>query len=439
MEGKTSCIKCNCKSKLSYYPFLLPILYMVFRYFRDNFFEISNPELSFKILWYNLPYLFYLYLQKVLSILLIPIIKFNSKGETDSGEQNILLRNYHFIAKHKNRKKFVLLIYIISLIEVVCDNGDCLLYYYQRSHYKEKNKNLGWLIEKKSLYIAFVPILCYFLMDQNLYKHHIFSLILGFIGACIINICRFTLDFSKVEEYPFHLLNALFSLLISLTLVIIKYIMTKFIILSPYNFLFYDGIFCIFNSFLLTLIIYPLVINLPNNNRYLDEVKENEHYFSNNYLQIITIFIGQNWQFYIYFLLMIILLLVYYVINSYTIYNFSPYLFILLESILPIDNDLFENNNEEKKEKIIKRTIIQSFGYIILFFASLIMNEIIIFNFFGLNKNTFDTISSRGELDSSRMEELERCSSEALEGIENGNENDNLIEANLNENEINEK
>jgi len=77
---------------------------MVFRYFRDKFFEISNPELSFKILRYNLPYLFYLYLPKVLSILLIPIIKFNSKGETDSGEQNILLRNYHSIAKHKNRK-----------------------------------------------------------------------------------------------------------------------------------------------------------------------------------------------------------------------------------------------------------------------------------------------------------------------------------------------
>ena len=128
-------------------------------------------------------------------------------------------------------------------------------------------------------------------MDKNLYKHHIFALILGFIGACIINICRFTLDFSKVEEYPFHLLNALFSLLISLTLVIIKYIMTKFIILSPYNFLFYDGIFCIFNSFLLTLVIYPLVIKLQNYNRYLDEAEENEHYFSNNYQQIITIFI----------------------------------------------------------------------------------------------------------------------------------------------------
>ena len=85
------------------------------------------------------------------------------------------------------------------------------------------------------------------------------------------------------------------------------------------------------------------------------------------------------------------------------------------------------------------RIIIQSFGYIILFFASLIMNEIIIFNFLGLNKNTFNTISSRGELDYSRMEELERYSSEDLEGIENGNENDNLIEANFNENKINEK
>ena len=300
MNEKKSCIKCDCKSKISYYPFLIPIIYMIIRYFQDLLFEETEPKLSLRILRYNLPYLFYLYLPKVLSLFLIPIIKFNTRAETDSGEENILLRNYHFVAKHKNRKKFILLIYIISLLEVVCDNGDCLLYYYQRIEYYDK-PHIGWLIEKKSLYIIFVPILCFFIMDKNLYKHHILALILGFIGACIINICRFILDFSKVEDYPFHLLNTLFSLLLSLSLVITKYIMNKFLILSPYNFLFYDGIFCIFNSFIYALVIYPLVINLPNYNNELDEQKENDHYFSNNYLQIITIFIGQSLKFYIYF------------------------------------------------------------------------------------------------------------------------------------------
>ena len=121
MDGKASCIKCNCKFQINFYPFLIPIIYIFIRYFKDLFFEESKPRLSFKILRYNLPYLFYLYLPKVLSIFLIQIIKFNT-GE------NI----------NKNIKKCILLIYLTSLLEVVCDNGDCILYYYQRIEYKEK-------------------------------------------------------------------------------------------------------------------------------------------------------------------------------------------------------------------------------------------------------------------------------------------------------------
>ena len=432
MNRKTSYIKCDCKSKISIYTFLIPIIFMLIRYFQDLLFEETKPELSFKILRYNLPHLFYLYLPKVFSIFLIPIINFNTKGEIDSGK-HLALRYYHFVARHKNRKKFIILIYIISLLEVVSDNGNCILYYYQRMESNDEEKKLGWLIEKKSLYIVFVPILCYFILDKKLYKHHILALILGFIGACIINICRFTLDFSHIQDFPYHLLNAFFSLLLSLSLVIIKYIMTKFLIPSPYNFLFIDGIFCIFNSFIYTLVIYPLVINLPNLNKNLEELEENEHYFSNNFLQIITIFIEQNWQFYIYFFLIIILLFIYYVINTYTIYYFSPYIFILLEALLPIDNDfialLFKTLPD--KEKIIKRTIIQSIGYLILFIASLIMNEIIIFNFFDLNSNTFDTISTRGDLDSSNIKELERYNSDVYEELEKDNEKDNLIDDNF--------
>ena len=218
--------------------------------------------------------------------------------------------------------------------------------------------------------------------------------------------------------------------------------MEKFLIPSPYNFLFIDGIFCIFNSFIYTLVMYPLVITLPNMNKNLDEQIENENYFSNNFLQVIKIFIGQNMKFYIYFFLIIILLFIYYIINTYTIYYFSPFIFILLEALLPIDNDfiaLFFKFLPEK-EKIIKRTIIQSIGYLILFIASLIMNEIIIFNFLDLNSNTFDIISIRGELDSSKLAELDRYNSEVYEDLEKDNEKDNLIDANFttNKNEVND-
>jgi len=129
--------------------------------------------------------------------------------------------------------------------------------------------------------------------------------------------------------------------------------------LSPYNFLFYDVIFCIFNSFIYTLIIYPLIINLPNYNNKFNEQEENKFYFSNNYLRIITIFIGQSLKFYIYFFLTLILLFIYYIINAYTIYNFSPFLFILIEAFLPIDNDfiaaIFKHIPDDKIISLLKK------------------------------------------------------------------------------------
>ena len=379
MKEWLSYISFNCKEKCSFYTFLLPILFIFIRYFHDKLFEFSNPFLSFKILKYNLPYLFYLYLPKILSILFLPIIKSNTKSESISEGGNILLRKYHLLTIIKNKKKMLLLIYIISFLEVIQEYGDSLLYYYQRIEIEdEENKIIrGWLIEKKTIFIIFVPILCYFLLDTELHRHHILALIVGFIGAFIINICRFFLEFSFITDYFFHLLNILFAYLYSLALVIIKYIMSKYLILTPYIFLFYDGIFCIINSIIFTLLFYKLVIIIPDNNPLINIIEENDRYFSNNFLQIFIIFIGQNWKFYIYFFLSFILSFFYYVINILTIYNYSPYLIILIEACLPIDSDfirvILKNNDDkmffdkEKTEKIYKRTYIQIIGYIILF------------------------------------------------------------------------
>ena len=70
---------------------------------------------------------------------------------------------------------------------------------------------------------------------------------------------------------------------------------------------------------------------------------------------------------------------------------------------------------------MIKRTIIQSIGHIILFFGSLILNEIIIFNCLGLNRNIFLTISQRGKLESSGFINDDKYLSD--------DEDDNLSEA----------
>ena len=83
---------------------------------------------------------------------------------------------------------------------------------------------------------------------------------------------------------------------------------------------------------------------------------------------------------------------------------------ILVEALLPLDNDIIKialhQENEYVKmirNKIIKRFYWQTIGFAILFFGTLILNEIIIFNFCGLNKYTFRKINKRGEFESKTL------------------------------------
>ena len=416
-ENKSKCIfSCDTK-KISFYPILLPIIYMIFRFCKEQLIDVNYPN-NLKLLKYNLPYLFYLYLPKILAILFIPIIKYKTEGHFH--EANTLSKNYHVITIEKNKKKMFLLIFIISLLEVIQENGDLLLYYYERIG------PIQWLIEKKSGLIIFVPFLCYFILKVDMFNHHILALVLGFIGAFIINFCRFPLGFSTLEDFPFHLLNIFFSFVLSLAFVLIKYVMIKFIIISPYLFLFYNGIFNIINSFIYILLEYVLVVNLPDH--FEEENNYHGNYFANNYLGIITLFKGQEKEFYIYFCLMLILLFAYYIITALTIYNFNLYLIIIVETCLPIDTDMIEIFYKDEvfnEGNIIKRVSFQCFGYIIIIISALILNEILILNFLGLNKNIRLNITSRSELDVEGSYTLRKDTKEIELEEGNINETDN--------------
>ncbi len=140
-ENKSKCIfSCNTQ-KISFYPFLLPILYMIFGFCKDQLINATYPN-NIKLLKYNLPYLFYLYLPKLLSIIFIPIIKY--KTERDSLKYNKISKQYHIMSIQENKKKMILFISLISLLEVIQENGDLLLYYYERMG------TIKWLVEKKN-------------------------------------------------------------------------------------------------------------------------------------------------------------------------------------------------------------------------------------------------------------------------------------------------
>ena len=99
---RKKCIFSWYTQKISFYPFLLPILYMFFRYCKDQIIEASPPK-NYKLLKYNLPYLFYLYLPQLFAIFIIPIIKYKTEGT--EGDSNRATKIYHVISIQKNKKK----------------------------------------------------------------------------------------------------------------------------------------------------------------------------------------------------------------------------------------------------------------------------------------------------------------------------------------------
>ena len=149
----------------------------------------------------------------------------------------------------------------------------------------ETNK-IKLLIEKRTGFIIFVPLFSYFILHKKLFKHHLFALFLAITGALFIQVSRMILKISLFDDYIYHFINLFFSSLFSLSLVLIKYLMTKFIILSPYNFLLYDGLFCIINSLFCPLLEYIFVITIDKN-------INPSIYFRKNYLGIFEIFKGK--------------------------------------------------------------------------------------------------------------------------------------------------
>ena len=173
MKVKKPYFSCNCNGKIHLAIFVFPLSYVLICFLHDKMFLFSKPINTFKILKYNLPYLFYLYLPKIFSIIIILIIKSNIKNENGlelNNNRTTITKNYHIVTINRYGKKMILYLCIVSLLEVLYDNIDCLAYYYQMKG------ELHWLVEKKTGYILFVPIFSYVILDKQLYKHHSLAL-----------------------------------------------------------------------------------------------------------------------------------------------------------------------------------------------------------------------------------------------------------------------
>ena len=286
---------------------------------------------------------------------------------------NISIKYIYNEGPKKNPLKIFGIIFFISLcitLFSVCD-----------IYALEKNT-----FEERLYFLFFISIFSKIILKDNIFNHQILSLLIEFIGLILLFIPIFLII--KKEDIIINICMFITSIGYSLFIVLIKYLMIKYY-LSPYLCTLYIGLISVLLN-IIGFMGYSLIIK-------------------GNFSIIKDSFDFQNvknkTKASIYFGITFVMASILQTMSNLVIYYFSPTLLVVTDSISPMLFWMILNlPNENKKINIIFNLL----GYLISLFASLIYNEIIILNFFGLNKYTKKYINERQkeELISLRSSEI---------------------------------
>ena len=218
-------------------------------------------------------------------------------------------------------------------------------------------------------YLIFFPLFSKFILKEKIYKHQFFSLIISFITSILILISTIILEINGIKIFLL-IIKIISGIILSLIMVLIKLLIDNYYI-SPYKIFLIIGIG---SSILIIIIniIYSLII-------YKD-------------LSFITNSFNFPSNFYFYIIMIIIIDFSLDASTCLAIFYFSPNLLMISYIIFYIIY-FFYDYDSENSNKFFKYCEI--IGYIIIFIFSLIYNEIIICNFWDLNKNTKKYIFKR--------------------------------------------
>ena len=368
-------IECSIKNCLIFIPFIFPVFFQLEYLINKKFIQYDN--IIFKVFRYYLSY--------TLSIICLLIIKCRSKPGRNSTLNNELLNSRNRNRKNsiwinpldieqkklKKGKKIrsIFFLLILSIIGIISNL------------FHEKYK-AGIEIGKQSIGIFFEIInfivLSMIILNVKIYSHHKFSLgIISFTLLILtISFIIYTDEDKIIKALWFYFLNAFFYCLYDVLGK--KYMLLYFH--SPYNTMLYIGLI---NSCIL--IIYDVIsfIYFKEYNGIIKGFQENFN-FSFVYIFSGIIFLEFLWNLGIWL----------------TIYFFNPCYFIISESISEtiyyiFDLLIYGNKNNFSLFNII----LYSISYFINIISSLIFNEIIIINCFGLSQFTKKKIEERERLD----------------------------------------
>ena len=363
-------------------PFICPIICMIGNYFLDLMSEQIN---------YNDNKLFFIIFVESSYIgggLVYFITWIRTKTEETKDNALLYQELNNSLKINNNRKDFKNKTYKILCIIILLSIFISSITLVEIYSYKKN------IFEERLYFLFFVCLFSKFILKIDIFSHHILSLFIAFIGLILLFIPVILII--EKEDIIINICLFISSIGFSLFVVLIKYL-THYYYFSPFLCILFSGII----SIIFTIIGFLIYSFIENGD--LSFIKNNFKFEYNN-----------KKLFVLYSLVTILLASILQLLTVLVIYYFTPTLYVISDIVSPTLTWLFlKLPKEDKKVNIIY----YSLGYIISIFASLLYNEIIIFNFCGLNENTKKYIEER------QKEEIT-----SLREIENKINNDNLQE-----------
>ena len=347
-------------NKYFLFPFLCPLITFAANYFSTDILRsgaVKRPEF-FVVIYIELALIVGGILQ------FVPCLKYNmnKRRESPINVENSK-RNIEYIYNEGitvNTKKLLLYIVLATLTFTFFSLISAIFFYNE-------------LIETSLYFIYFIPLFNKFILKENIYKHHILSLISSSIGIIIV-LVPMCMRITNADIVP-NILNFISGVLYSLYSALVKYIIEEYY-LSPFKISFLMGLISIVVS-LFGFVIYSLI-------------KYHDFSYFNDIFDFSEV--ENKVKIGLYFIPFFIFLTISEELTLITLFYFSPILISVTNIINPI---LIWIRHKIEGDLEVIDLIMTPIGYLILLFSSIVYNELIILNFCGLNKNTKKCINIR--------------------------------------------
>ena len=370
----------NKMNKYYLLPFLVPIVCYCTKFCSDplkndrgkisNVNDVSNENLHTYVFLYQMINSTSIIFSGLLYFISIIRRQTDNKANIGTLSERSNSSDYSFMAKKKPNR---LLEY-----SIICFMSIIITLYNVLKGYGTGHKTL----EKRLYFLFFFCLINIFLFKKPFYRHQKFSLSIAFVGMVMIFALFFIYLNKSNYDYIYDVLLFFGSFLYSLYLVLVKY-MSENKGYSPFLLLFLIGIISTAATVVGFLILSHVRLG-------------NINYVSNIFHCRPDIFVcfGNLYGYIIgYFLINAVLQILIFLVCYY----FSPEVFAISDIISPFLSCI--TNIAKGKENIVVKIVFDIIGYIIITIGSFIYNEIIVCNFWDLNKNTWKSIVKKANDD----------------------------------------